>query len=274
MRLCALAALVGVALGPSLAGAGADLLASKEEFFTPKLGAAVPLDLTFRDEAGQSVTLADYFHDRPVILVPAYFECPMLCKLTLKDLVDGLKRVAPSSGDDFEVVVVSFDPREKPDLAARHKAAYVEQYARPGGERGWHFLTGEKPQIDRLLEAIGFRVVWDEEQRQYAHARGILVLTPRGVVSRYFLEGAYAPRNLQLSLVEASEGKVGLPMDRILLMCFSYDPHTGRYSLAVLRLVQAGGLLTVGALLLFWFVSWRRWRRALPAPGRGAQVAG
>jgi protein SCO1/2 len=181
----------------------------------------------------------------------------MLCTLVLNDLVQGLRGVPATAGKEFEVVVVSFDPSEKPELAAAKKAAYVEEYGRPGGETGWHFLTGEQKEIDQLLEAIGFRVFWDDRKNQYVHARGILVLNPGGTVSRYFLDGAYPARTLRLGLAEASEGRVGSVTDQILLMCFSYDPSMGRYSTSVLALVRLGGVLTVAGLLLFWLVSWR-----------------
>jgi protein SCO1 len=251
-----------------------DILGPKEKFFQPKLGDQAPFDLAFRDEADRPVQLGGYFRDKPVILVLAYYQCPMLCKLVLKDLVDGLKRIPFTAGQEFEVVVVSFDPREKPDLAARHKAAYVESYGRPNGANGWHFLTGEQPEITRLTEAVGFRAVWDEKGQQFAHARGIMILTPRGVVARYFLEGVFPPRDLRLALVEASEGKVGVPMDRILLMCFNYDPDTGKYSAAILRMVRVGGIATLLALFTFWMVCWRRERRAARARAEATKAQG
>jgi protein SCO1/2 len=253
-----------LAAGPTRAN---DLLASGEKFFSPRLGDQVPLDLSFKDEGGRAVRLGDFFEGRPVILVLAYYRCPMLCTLVLNDLVDGLRGVAFKAGEEFEVVVVSFDPREKPELAAAKKAAYVERYARPGAEEGWHFLTGEQPQIDRLMESVGFRAVWDEKGQQFAHARGIMVLTPGGVVSRYFLGGVFPPRDLRMALVESSQGQVGLPMDRVLLMCFNYDPSTGKYSTRVLRLVQAGGVLTLASMLLFWGACWLRGRRARALAG-------
>jgi protein SCO1/2 len=251
-----------LALGPALAWAD-NLLASKEQFFTPRYGEQVPLDLTFVDETGKSVMLGDYLGQRkPIILVLAYFECPMLCKLVLKDLVDGLRGVEWRAGEQYDVVVVSFDAREKPDLAARHKESYVESYGRPGSENGWHFLTGEQANIDALTEAVGFHVVWDAKKQQYAHGRGITLLTPRGRIAKYLVGGVFPPRDLRLALVEASEGEIGKPMDRILLMCFSYDPETGKYSMAILRLVRAGGLLTVLGMGAFWLACWWRGRRA------------
>ncbi len=263
MRHHVLAVLLGALLWPGLVHAG-NLLASKEQFFTPHLGDRVPPELAFVDDAGKKVKLGDYFGERPIVLVLAYYECPMLCKLVLKDLVDGLKGVPFTVGQELEVVVVSFDPREKPDLAAKHKEAYVESYGRPGSAKGWHFLTGDQANIDGLTEAVGFRAVWDDDKKQYAHARGIMVLTPKGVVARYFLEGVFPARDLRFALVEASEGKIGVPMDRILLMCFNYDPQTGRYSAAILRLVRLGGALTMGGIAAFWLVGWWRCRRAPP----------
>jgi protein SCO1/2 len=249
------------------ARAGAeDLLGSKEKFFTPRLGDRVPLGLTFRDEAGKEVRLGEYGRTKPVILVLAYYRCPMLCSLVLSDLVKGLRGVPFDAGADFDVVVVSFDAREKPGLAKAKKEAYVEEYGRPGAEDGWHFLTGEQDQIDKLMEAVGFRAYWDQEQQQFAHARGILVLTADWMVTRYFLEGAFPPRDLRLALTEASEGRVGSPVDRILLMCFNYNPSTGRYSMTVLSAVRIGGAVTVALLLGFWLFAWRRGARGRPVP--------
>jgi protein SCO1/2 len=255
-----LLAIAGLLLLPLLARATSadDLLASRERYFTPRVGDQVPADLAFRDETGQTVHLGDYFGQGPVILVPAWYRCPMLCTLVLNDLVQGLRGVPDTAGEKFQVVVVSFDPREKPDLAAAKKRAYVEDYGRPGADKGWHFLTGEQSEIDRFLEAIGFRVVWDDRKEQYVHARGILLLTAEGRVAHYFLDGSYPPRALSLGLTKAGEGTIGSAPDRVLLMCFNYDPETGRFSARVFTLVRLGGILTVAGLGLFWLVSWRR----------------
>jgi protein SCO1/2 len=250
-------ALLFLAPAPACAGPE-ELLASKEKFFTPRLGDQVPLELTFRDERGRAVQLGDLLSGKPSILVLAYYRCPMLCTLVLNDLVQGLRGVPFNAGEEFEVVVVSFDRREKPPLAAAKKQAYVEDYGRPGGEKGWHFLTGAQPQIDQLMESVGFRAVWDPRGQQFAHARGILVLTPKGRVARYFLGGSFPSRDLRLALVEASEGHISAPMDRILLMCFNYDPSTARYSASVLAAVRVGGVLTILAVLTGWLVCWRR----------------
>lgn len=244
------------------------LLASKEMFFTQKLGARLPANLEFTDSTGKKVRLGDFGGDRPFILVLAYYKCPRLCTLVLNDLVAGLRSPAMpfTAGKEFDVVVVSFDPTEKPELAAAKKAAYVEEYGRPGGEAGWHFLTGEQTNIKRLMDATGFKAVWDEKGQQYAHARGIMIVSPKLLLTRYFLDGSFPPRNLRLALIEGSEGKVGSPMDRVLLMCFNYDPVEGQYSVAVLNLVKLGGVLTVLLLGAFWVVSAMRGRSPSPAP--------
>lgn len=272
MKPLIILSLVALSLGTPRLHAGPEaLLGSKEKFFTPKLGDRVPRDLSFRDEEGRSVRLGDYGQTRPLILVLAYYRCPMLCTLVLNDLVKGLRGVPFTAGDEFEVVVVSFDARETPELAKAKKQSYVEEYGRPGGEKGWHFLTGEQQEIDSLMEAVGFRAIWDERQQQFAHARGILVMTGGWMITRYFLEGSYPPRDLRMSLVEASQGQVGSPMDRILLMCFNYDPVEGKYSVRVLNAVRIGGLLTLGMVGLFWLVSWRR-SRVPPGAARSANA--
>jgi protein SCO1/2 len=262
-------ALVGTVLWANIALAGPeDLLGSKETFFKPRLGDRVPQNLAFRDEQGNKVLLGDFGRNKPLILVLAWYRCPMLCTLVLNDLVKGLRGVPFTAGDEYEVVIVSFDAREKPELAKVKKEAYLEEYARPGAEKGWHFLTGEQKQIDQLMDAVGFRAIWDERQQQFAHARGILVLTGDWMVTRYFLEGTFPPRDLRLALIEASEGRVGSPMDRILLMCFNYNPETGKYSMAVLTVVRLAGAATVGLFGVFWLVSWWRGRRQVNlAPG-------
>ncbi|MFO0927767.1 MAG: SCO family protein [Gemmataceae bacterium] len=273
-RLWHVALLAVLAAVSPCRAAAEDLLASREKFFTPHLGDRVPLDLTFKDETGKTVQLGDYGKTRPLILVLAYYKCPMLCTLVLNDLVSGLRGVPFTAGNEYEVVVVSFDPREKPELAAAKKESYVEEYGRPGGESGWHFLTGEQPEIDRLMEAVGFRAVWDEKGQQFAHARGIMILTSDWMVTRYFLDGAFPPRDLRMALVEASEGKVGSPMDRILLMCFNYNPVTAKYSVTILNIVRMGGAVVVSLLLSFWALSWYRGRSRRAAVAAVGPVAG
>jgi protein SCO1/2 len=221
----------------------------------------VPLDLGFRDEGGQSIRLGDLFWDQPVILVLAYYRCPRLCTEVLNGLLESLRALPLNAGEKFNVVVVSFDPRETPELANAKRMNYVESYGRPGAEHGWHFLTGDQTAIDRLTKAVGFYYAYDPKSDQFAHASGIMVLTPQGKIARCFFGIKFSPRDLRLGLVEASEGKIGSPVDQLLLFCFHYDPASGQYAPAVLNLVRLAGVLTLLALGLFLFVMWRRERR-------------
>jgi protein SCO1/2 len=219
-----------------------------------KLGAQLPLDATFTDEQGRRVRLGDYFKGgRPVVLSLVFYECPMLCNQVLNALVGSLKGMSLKMGQDYDVLTVSFDPREGPELARRKKDGYVHSLNRPGAEEGWHFLVGEEAEIKRLTEAVGFRYSYDEQTKQFAHASGIMVLTPQGKVSHYLYGVEYAPRDMRLSLVEASAGRVGSPVDQLLLYCYHYDPATGKFAW-VINLYRWGGALTVAgilALLLF-----------------------
>jgi protein SCO1/2 len=243
---------------------------AKDVKIEPRPGNPVPLDATFRDETGETVELGRYFSNKPVLLVLAYLRCPRLCTEVLNDLNKGLRGVSPfSAGRDFQVVVVSFDAREKPPLAAAKKRSYVEDYGRPCAEAGWHFLTGDQPSIDGLKESVGFRTVYDPKDDQFAHDSAVIVLTPAGKVSRYLFGLGFNPRDLRLALVDSSEGKVGSVIDHVLLMCFHYDPATGKYSAAVLTMVRAAGVLTMLALLGFWLVAARRGRRPASLPGAG-----
>ncbi len=222
--------------------------------FDQRLDAQVPLDLTFKDEAGTDVRLGDYFNNKPVILVLAYYRCPMLCTLVLNGLVQGMLDMNFNAGREFNVVTVSFDPRETPDLAAEKKATYLTRYGRPGASAGWHFLTGKEDAIHQLTQAVGFRYTYDAAADQFAHATGIVVLTPAGRISRYFYDVRFSGRDLRLALVEASANKIGSPIDQVLLFCFHYDPTIGRYGVAIMNLVRAGGVLTMvvlGGLFVF-----------------------
>ena len=230
------------------------------------LGAQVPLDLTFKDEAGHDVQLADYFKDRPVILTLVYYRCPSLCTMVLNDLTRSIRTMDLTAGKDFQIVTVSFDPNETPDLAAAKKKQYLASYDHPGTENGWHFLTGNQAAISRLTESVGFRYAWDEGSKTYAHASGIMVLTPSGKISRYFYGIDYAPSDLKLSLIAASSIKIGTPTERILLYCFHYDPRTGRYGILVWRMVQVGCALTV--LALGGFIGLSLWREHHPISRR------
>jgi protein SCO1 len=245
----------------------------KEVRIDQKLGAQVPLDLRFRDEAGREVRLADYFaKGRPVVLSLVYYECPMLCNQILNGLVGTLEAVSFTPGQEFEVVTVSFDPRETPELAAAKKETYLRRYRRTGAEGGWHFLTGDKEAVERLAEAVGFGYVWDERSEQFAHASAIMVATPDGVLSHYFYGIEYPPKELRLALVEASGGKVGSPVDQLILYCYHYDPTAGRYGPAIMNIMRAAGVATVfGVVALVLALRRRRdgerWERETKAGG-------
>jgi protein SCO1 len=230
-----------------------------------RIGQQVPLDLEFVDENGRQVRLGDYFGRRPVILALVYYECPMLCTQVLNGLVTALGVMNFEPGREFDVVAVSFNPKEGPGLAAQKKASYLERYGRPHTAGGWHFLTGSDASIQRLTEAMGFRYAYDEKIGQYAHGAGIEVLTPRGVIAKYFYGIEYSARDIRFGLIQASEEGIGTPIDDVLLFCYHYDPATGRYGATVLGLVRLGGIATVLGLLTFLAVSLRR-ERASGAP--------
>jgi protein SCO1/2 len=227
------------------------------------LGAQVPADLVFLDEDGKQVKLGDYF-GKPTILVLAYLRCPSLCNQVLNKLVEGLRPVKYSAGQDFTILTVSFDAREKPELAHAKRASYLDEYNRPGAGAGWHFLTGAQPEIDRLAETVGFRFRYDKEHDRFAHASGLILLTPQGKVARYLLGIDYPSRVLQLSLVEASENKVHSFEDQLMLLCLQYDGATGKYALSVLFVVRAAAVLTVLMLAVFIYRACRR--SPQPAP--------
>jgi protein SCO1/2 len=242
--------------------------------FDQRLNEQVPLDLVFADETGRQVALREYFGQRPVILVLAYYQCPMLCTQVLNGLVLGLRDVAFTPGKEFTVLTVSFDPRETPEIAGPKRTAYLNHYGRPGAEAGWHFLTGQQDAIERLTRAVGFRYAYDAKRDQFAHASGIMVLTPGGRISRYLYDVRYAPRDLRLALVEASQNKIGSPVDQIMLYCFHYDPTAGKYGAAVMNLVRLGGVLTMITLGVFMTLLFRRDRRsAAQAPPTAASTA-
>lgn len=227
-----------------------------------RLNQQVPLDIPFRDEAGQTVQLRQYFHDKPVILSLVYYDCPMLCTLVLNGLVRAMRVISLSAGNQFTVVTVSFDPRETPALAAAKKREYLDRYRRAGAEAGWHFLTGDEPSIQALTRAVGFRYTFDPKSGQWAHASGVMVLTPGGRLARYFYGVEYSGRDLRLALVEASANKIGSPADQFLLFCFHYDPATTKYGLAIMNLIRAAGAVTVFGIGAMLFVLFRRERHA------------
>jgi protein SCO1/2 len=226
--------------------------------FEQKLGAQVPLDATFRDETGAAVSLGRYFRGKPVILALVYYECPMLCTMVLNGLESSLRVLQFDVGREFDVLTVSFDTRDTPRLASDKRANHLRSYGRAGAGEGWHFLVGDEPSIRRLTESVGFRYAWVPETKQFAHASGLVVLTPDGQVSRYFYGIEYSAKDLRLGLVEAADRKIGNVIDQALLFCFQYDPASGTYGAVVLNLVRSGGVLTV--LLLGLYIGWNRRR--------------
>lgn len=225
-----------------------------------KIGQQLPLDLTFRDEDGRDVKLGQYFGSRPVVLALAYYECPMLCTQVLNGMTGALKTLSFDAGKDFDVVVVSIDPKDSFRLAANKKQTYVEHYGRPQTAGGWHFLTGTEASIKPLADAIGFRYAYDANIKQYAHGAAIYVATPKGIVARYLLGIDFAPRDLRLALVEASNNQLGSVTDKVLLLCYHYDPAVGKYGVAILNAVRVGFVGTVTGFLVFLFVSLRNER--------------
>jgi protein SCO1/2 len=222
----------------------------------------LPLDLIFSDEAGQAKPLRQNFGEKPAILSFVYYECPMLCTQVLNGQLESLKTLSFDVGKQFHVITVSFDPGETPALAAAKKEIYLKQYSRAGAEAGWHFLTGDTAAIRRLTQAVGFRYQYDPATDQFAHASGIMVITPQGKIARYFYGIEYSPRDLRLALVEASENKIGSPVDQLLLYCFHYDPALGKYGLVIMNVLRLAGIATVLALGTFMLVMFRRDRKA------------
>ena len=219
-----------------------------------KLNAQVPLDAVFRDEHGTARSLGSFFHGKPVILALAYYECPNLCTLVLNGVLQTADELKFDAGKEYEIVVVSFDARERPALAAAKKQIYIQRYGRAGAGDGWHFLTGDKEAIARLTESVGYRFAYDETTRQFAHPSAIMILTPAGKVARYFPGIEYPPRDVRLALIEAARGRVGSLADRVFLLCFHYNPATGKYGLLISRVMQIAGLGT--ATLLAFFIIW------------------
>jgi protein SCO1/2 len=230
--------------------------------FQQRLHEQLPLDLKFVNEDGREVRLGEYFNRRPVLLAFVYYECPMLCTQVLNGVTSALTALDEKVGADYEVVAVSFDPRETAVLAAAKKKSYVDRYNRPGSEHGFHFLTGSEASIKALTAAAGFKYAWDEQTQQFAHASGFVVATPQGKLSRYFFGIEYAPRDVKFALMESSAGRVGSLIDQVLLYCYHYDPKTGSYSFVAMKAVQLGGAFTLLALAGFVVVAIRREQRA------------
>jgi protein SCO1/2 len=222
-----------------------------------KMGAQIPLDLPFVDEFGKDVTLRQYF-GKPVILALVYYQCPSLCNMVLNGVLRSIKQLDLAAGNEYEVIAVSFDPRETPEMAAAKKQTYLRDYKRPGAEQGWHFLTGPETSSKALADSVGFRYVYDALTNQYAHSSAIMILTPAGRIDRYFYGIDYPARDVRLGLVEASNERIGTPTDQVLLYCFHYDPTTGKYALVVMNVLRLAGVLTVAVLATFLIVMFRR----------------
>ncbi len=225
-----------------------------------KLNDAIPLDLVFHDESGAAVPLRAYFRDKPVLLVPFYFRCPMLCSQVLSGVVAGLRPLSIKPGRDFEIVAVSFDPADTPADAARKRAQYSHSYSSKAGIAGWHFLTGAQNSIQPLMQSIGFHYRYDAAHQMFIHASGVMVLTPDGHLARYLYGVDYEPKDLKLSLIEASHNRIGSPVDQILLLCYHYDPKTGKYGALVMNLLRGGAIFI---LLVLAFGGWLLFRRDL-----------
>ncbi len=226
-----------------------------------KLNAQVPLDTVFRDEHGKALPLRSFFHGKPVILALAYYECPNLCTLVLNGVLDTAQELKFDAGKEYEIVVVSFDARERPALAAAKKQIYTQRYGRAGTSDGWHFLTGDKNAIARLAESVGYRFAYDETTRQFAHPSAIMIVTPGGKVARYFPGIEYPPREVRRALIEASRERVGSLADRVFLLCFHYNPATGKYGLLIARVIQVVGIGTAAAVAAYILWMLRRERR-------------
>jgi len=222
-----------------------------------RMGAQIPLDLPFADESGQDVTLRQYL-GKPVILALVYYQCPSLCNMVLNGVLSSIKGLDMTAGTQYEVVAVSFDPRETPQMAAAKKETYLRDYKRPGAEQGWHFLTGPETSSKALADAVGFRYVYDSLTNQYAHSSAIMILTPAGRVARYFYGIQYPSRDVRLGLVEASSERIGTPTDQVLLYCFHYDPATGKYALVIMNVLRLAALITLAVLATFMIVMFRR----------------
>jgi len=244
------------------AGVRPELL--KDVGIDQKLGNQAPLNDEFRDEKGQTVQLGQYFHGKPVILALVYYQCPMLCTQVLDGMLHTFKELSWDAGKQFEVVTISIDPRDNVAESAAKQVMFAGLYGRPNAINGWHFLTGKDPAIHQLADAVGFRYAFDAQSGQYAHASTIIILTPEGKVSRYFYGISYPVRDVRLGLVEASSGKIGTPIDQILLYCYHYDSSTGKYGLVVANLLKAGAAITVLVLGLGIFLLARTEHYSMP----------
>lgn len=265
MNRLLLAVLLLVVVVPSGRAQKTDLPAELEGVkFDQKLGEQVPPDAKFKDDRGRDVRLEKYFGEKPVLFVLAYYRCPRLCSVVLKGMVDSVRQLNLLPGKDFNIVVISVDHREGPALSAPKKQSALEAYGREGTDQGWHFLTGEESEIKRVADAVGFGFVWDQSSDVIRHPSGIMILTPKGIVARYFFGFQYPASNLRLGLIEASENRISAPVDRALLFaCYTYDAESGRYLISPMKLMRISALLTVLALGVYLASGW--FRRASPA---------
>lgn len=259
----ALALIVAAALAPSVAAQRNDGLPEnlQQVGVEPRLGETLPLELTFVDDTGTIVSLGQLIGDKPLLLAPVYYDCPMLCSMVLRGITRTLRVLEFEPGREFDLVAFSFDPSESPEDAARVKAQHLTDYAKPETAAGWRFLTGDPESVARLAEAVGFRYQYIEETGEYAHTAAIMVITPEGRIASYHLGIDYPARDLRLALVEAADGEIGSWVDQALLFCYRYDPEVGEYTLAAWTSVRIAGLLTVAVLVIFLARAFRRERR-------------
>lgn len=239
-----------------------------------KLDQQLPLDLVFRDENGQEVKLGQYFGHKPVVLAFVYYDCPMLCTQVLNGMVTSFRVLPFQMGKEFDVVTISFDPRETPELAQKKKKIYVDylpEKMRAGATNGWHFLTGDQANIEKITDAAGFRYRWDEKTQQFAHASAVMVTTPHGKLSRYYYGIEYPARDLRLGLIESSANKIGSPVDQLLLYCYHYDPATGKYGAVVMNIMRVAGVITLlGIAAMLLLLKARNTGGATQTPGGAA----
>lgn len=229
--------------------------------FDQHLGSQVSLDLRFRDEDGKTVTLRDYFGQKPVVLVLGYYQCPMLCTLTFNGMVEAMNDMKWSIGDQFNVVHVSIDAKETPELAGAKKQTYLKRYGRPGADAGWHFLTGDEPNIRKLADEVGFHYAYDPAVKQFAHPSGLIILTPDGKVAKYLFGVKFLAPELYTALQAASERKVGSPIERLVLLCFHYTPIKGKYGTLIMNVVRILGATTIACMAWFFVAMLRRERK-------------
>jgi len=232
------------------------------------LNEQIPPNLTFRDETGKAVQLSDYFGKRPLILNLVYYQCPMLCGEVLSGLVSALRVLKFDVGKDFDVLTISFDPKETPEMAVAKKGEFLKRYGRAGAAEGWHFLTGPQASIDALTKAAGFQYEYDAKTGQFAHATAIMVLTPEGKIAQYYYGVEFAPKDLRLGLVQASEGKIGNVVDQVLLYCYHYNPDTGKYGAIISRILKLAAGATIFVLGTFLIVLFRMGPKAEHGSGR------